>query len=157
MDSKVKLFLERAENEITLAKAVFMVSEGKAKEILNIPEDMTFYSSVISHAYYSIFYTAKAILLSKSVETRPPEEHKKTLEEFEKKLVGTGILDVELLNIYKSIVVKADELLNIFSIEKKKRGEFTYQKLPQANVEPAEESINNAQKFFTNIYNILEK
>lgn len=157
MDSRVKLFLERAENEITLAKAAFVISKGQAKEILNIPEDMTFYSSVISHAYYCIFYTAKAILLSKDTETGPPEEHKKTLEEFEKRLVITGILDVELLNIYKSIVVKADELLNIFSIEKKKRGEFTYQKLPQANVEPAEESINNAQNFFTNIYNILEK
>ena len=76
--------------------------------------------------------------------------------EFEK-LVKEGIIDVELLKIYKKIVVKADELLGIFKYEKKKRGKFTYHRLPQANKEPANESLMNAEKFFKNIYNIIEK
>ena len=59
--------------------------------------------------------------------------HKKTFEAFEKYIVQTGKLDTELLKIYKKMVVRADELLGIFSKEKRKRGEFTYQKLPQAN------------------------
>ena len=73
-----------------------------------------------------------------------------TLEEFEK-LALSGEIDVELLKIYKSIVVKADELLGILRKEKSKRGKFTYKKLPQANLDPAKESLTNAEKFFKNI------
>ena len=53
------------------------------------------------------------------------------------------------------MIVRAEELLGIFSIEKKKRGEFTYQKLPQANKEPAGKSFQNASSFFKNIGKIL--
>jgi len=61
---------------------------------------------------------------------------------------------MELLKIYQKMVVRADALLGIFSMEKRKRGEFTYQKLPQANKEPAQESLNNASFFFKNINNM---
>ncbi|MCK5140383.1 MAG: HEPN domain-containing protein [Nanoarchaeota archaeon] len=156
MDSRAKLYIERAENEITFAKVAFKISsEVQVKESLEIVPSMTFYSQVISHAYYCIFYSAKAVLAENGIETKPPEEHKKTLDEFEKKLVKTGMLDAELLKIYRSIVVRADELLGIFSFEKKKRGQYTYKRLPQANVEPSKESIVNAEKFFKNIYKVL--
>ena len=65
-------------------------------------------------------------------------------------------MDVELLNIYKKMIVKADELLQIFKDEKWKRGHFTYQTIPQANKEPAEQSIQNAVTFTKNIRLILE-
>jgi hypothetical protein len=42
-------------------------------------------------------------------------------------------------------------------MEKKKRGEFTYQKLSQANLEPAKESLKNARTFFKHVYNLCEK
>ena len=61
MDSEVKLYLERAENELRLSKAIFNLS-SKEKIKLDLganPED-TFYSAVISHSYYYIFYSAKA-------------------------------------------------------------------------------------------------
>ena len=90
------------------------------------------------------------MLYFKNISTVPPEEHKKTLEEFEK-LALSGEIDMELLKIYKSIVVKADELLGIFRKEKSKRGRFTYKQLPQSNLEPAKESIENAEKFIKNI------
>ncbi len=153
MDSNHKelLYLQRAKNELDLAKAVFKLStEEKLKLEFELKEDATFFSNVIGNSYYCIFYSAKAILQLKNITINPPEEHKKTLEEFEK-LVLSGEIDVELLNIYESIVVKADELLGIFRKEKSKRGKFTYQKLPQANLEPAKESVNNAEKFFKNI------
>ena len=60
----------------------------------------------------------------------------------------SGEIDVSLLKIYKSIIIKADELLGIFRKEKGKRGRFTYQRLPQANLQPAKESMDNAEKFF---------
>ena len=154
-DHKEMLYLERAKNELDLAKAIFQLStNNRLKLEFELKEDATFFSNVIGNSYYCIFYSAKAVLQSKGIITEPPEEHKRTLEEFEK-LAFSGEIDIELLRIYRSIVVKADELLGIFRKEKSKRGKFTYKKLPQANSEPAKESLNNAEKFFKNINLIL--
>jgi len=48
------------------------------RNALKIAQNKTFYSAVISHAYYSIFYSAKAILLTKGVKTTSPDIHKRT-------------------------------------------------------------------------------
>lgn len=156
MDSEIsQLYLQRAKSELDLANAVFKLSsDSKIKRQLELKDDSTFFSNVISGSYYSIFYSAKALLLRYGITTKPPEEHKKTLAEFEK-LADSGKIEIELLKIYKSIVVKADELLGIFIIEKSKRGKFTYQKLPQANLKPAKESIDNALRFYKNINLII--
>lgn len=155
MDSLAKIYLERAENELVLSETLFKVSSNtKLQKDLEIEKSTTFYSAVITHAYYSIFYCAKAYLISKKVKTRPPEEHKKTYNEFAN-FVKKGVIDKELLKIYEEILVKAENLLDIFKSEKKKRGHFTYKKLPQANKEPAHKSLENATKFFKSIYNVL--
>lgn len=158
MDSRVKLYTERAENEFRLAKAIFNLSEKEnLKAELEANPNDTFYSAAISHSYYAIFYSAKAILLSKNIKTEPPEEHKKTLDEFKKHFVDTGILDNELLKIYEDMAIRAHELLNLFALEKWKRGHFTYHTIAQANIKPAEESIQNSKKFLTSIKKVLEK
>ena len=155
-DRKEILYIERAKNELDLAKAIFKLSnDNKLKLEFELKEDSTFFSNVISNSYYCIFYSAKALLQTKNIITDLPEEHRKTLEEFEK-LTFSGEIDVELLKIYKEIVIKADELLGIFRKEKFKRGRFTYKKLPQANLEPAKESLTNAEKFFKNINLMLQ-
>ena len=51
MDSKDKLYIERAENEVILARAIFSLSEGKAKKELFIPNDTTFYSNIKIHCF----------------------------------------------------------------------------------------------------------
>ncbi len=157
MDSEVKLYLERAEHELRLAKAMFNLSgiEKVKIELGTNPHD-TFYSAVISHCYYSIFYCSKAILLTKRIKTKPPEEHKETFFEFKKNFVDNGRLDSELFKIYNDMLVKADELLSLFSREKWKRGHFTYKTIAQANIEPAKESIENTIKFLSNIKRVLE-
>jgi len=149
MDLNYKLYLERANNEIKFADIALFVSNNKSiqLDIMKIEEPETYYSSVISHSYYCIFYSAKAYLTKKGIKTEAPEEHKKTYNEL-KRLVEQGILAKELLEIYNDVIVKADTLLGIFKIEKKKRGEFTYQKLSQANLEPANKSLENAKTFF---------
>jgi uncharacterized protein (UPF0332 family) len=116
----------------------------------------TYYSAAISHAYYSIFYSAKAYLMLKGIKTQAPEEHKKTFDEFSK-FVEAGTVDMELLEIYKKMIMKADTLLNIFQLEKGKRGKFTYKRIPQANKEPAQESIRNAKIFFNHIFRLCEE
>lgn len=157
MDPEAELYLLRAENELVTAQILFETSQNMQlqKEQFKLERQFTFYSSTISHAYYCIFHAAKAILLREGIKTEAPEVHKKTLEAFEKYLVNTGKLDIDLLNIYKKMIVRADALLGIFFSEKRKRGEFTYQKLPQANKEPAQESMDNASFFFKNISKIL--
>ena len=155
MDSDTKLYLERAGNELRLAEIIMQMSINKdlQTKIPTIDKPDTYFSSVISHAYYSIFYTAKAYLIMKGIITKAPEEHKKTYDEF-RRLVSQGIIDKELLVLYERVLVKAEELLGIFKVEKKKRGEFTYQRMPQANLEPAKESLENAKTFLKHIYDL---
>jgi len=159
MNDEAELYLQRAENELVSAQILFDISSNSAlqKEQFKLEKDFTFYSTAISHSYYCIFYSAKAILMKNGIKTEAPEVHKKTLIAFERYLVETGNLNVELLKIYKKMIVRAEELLGIFSKEKGKRGEFTYQKLPQANKEPAKESLDNASFFFKNINKVVRK
>ncbi len=154
MDSK--LYIHRAENEIKLAEIIFVISEepNLQKENFKIVNPETYFSAVISHSYYSIFYGAKAYLAKKGIEVFAPEEHKKSFDEF-KKIVENGELDVELLKIYQEALVRAEYLLGIFKEEKRKRGEFTYRTMPQANKEPAKESIEHAKIFYKNIFALL--
>ena len=156
MDLMIKNYLERSKNELAAAEILKRVTEeNEAKKYFSIDENMTFYSSVISHTYYAIFYAAKAILLTKNIKTASPEIHKKTFDEFKNNLVDTGILDARLLEIYRKMVIRADELLEIFKDEKWKRGNFTYNTIPQANKEPAEDSLRNAKLFVSNITKII--
>ena len=157
MDSAYKIYLARAENELNLSEIIQKISDDKKiqVEVFGIKED-TYYSAVIAHAYYSIFYAAKAYLMLKGIKTQAPEEHKKTFEEFSK-LVEKGMVDVELLRIYHKMIIKADTLLHIFKLEKNKRGKFTYQRIPQANKEPARESVINSKTFFKNIFQLCEQ
>ncbi len=150
MDSKAEMYLRRARTEIDSAAILFEASSAKSKikEDLKIQEDSTFYSGVISHSYYSIFYCAKAMLLTKGVETSDPFVHSKTYNAFKEVFIDSGLLDAKLLVIYKELIVRADELLEIFRQEKRKRGDFTYTTIPQANRSPAETSITNAKTFY---------
>ena len=155
MDLMVRLYLERAENEAVFANAAFELSvSDKAKEALNITKNRTFFSNAISQSYYSIFYCAKSYLLTKGIRTKPPEEHKKTYEEF-RKIVFSGELDKKLLEIYENIMLKAETLLGIFKMEKGKRGFYTYHVDAKANLPIAKESLENARKFFSNMEKII--
>ncbi len=153
---EVELYLKRAEEKVLLAKLCFEIStKAEAKSYLNIPQNQSFFNDIISLSYYSIFYSAKAYLLSKGIETSPPEEHKKTYEEFAK-FVGIGALDKELLNIYENAALEAETLLNIFLLEKRKRGKFTYNVNANANLPFAKDSIENAKKFTGDLIAIIK-
>ena len=157
MDLNYNLYLERAKNEVKLAEIILFLSNDKNIQInvFKIEEPETYYSSVISHAYYCIFYSAKAYLSKKGIKTEAPEEHRKTHEEF-RRLVVQGIVNEELFKLYEEIIIKAETLLEIFKTEKKKRGTFSYQRLSQANLKPASESLQNAKTFFKHIRKLCE-
>ncbi len=159
MDALAELYLQRAETELVAAQVLLEISNNEElqREQFKIEKNFTFYSSVISHSYYCMFYSAKAILINDGIRTYAPEDHKKTIDAFENHFVKSGKLDVQLLMIYQRMIMRAEELLGIYSLEKGKRGKYTYQKLPQANLEPAEESLENASLFFKNISSVLRK
>lgn len=157
MDSEIKIYLDRADNKVLLAKTSFDISVSPAlKEMLNLGAGKTFFNDAIALAYYGIFYAAKAYLLTKNIRTYAPEEHKKTYEEF-KKFVISGELDNELLHIYEAETQKAEVLLRIFFNEKRKRGIFTYNVKSEANIPAAQESIDHAKKFISLLKVLLER
>ena len=68
------LYLQRAKNELDLAKAIFKLStNNKLKTEFELKEDSTFFSNAISNAYYCIFYSAKAFLFTKGIITEMPD------------------------------------------------------------------------------------
>ncbi len=156
MVSNFNLCIERADNELYLARSIQLLSDNSKlkKEYFNLEDSMTFYSAVIAHAYYAIFYSAKAYLISKGINIPEQGQHQYVYYKF-KKIIKTGELDKKLLNIYEDAKIKADSLLLIMEDEKEKRNTFTYKTLPQANKGPAEKSIENAQFFIVHIKAIL--
>jgi len=153
----IKLNFLRAENELKHAEAVFKISSDvRLKREFDLLETDTFYSGAITHAYYAVFFAAKALLMTSKIETKTPNVHKATLDAFANYFIINGKLDLELLKIYQSTIIRADFLLELFVSEKEKRGEFTYKTLPDANKEPAHESINNATKFLINIKKVMK-
>jgi len=156
MNIKVKGYLDRAENELVLANANFSFSTADDVKLkLGIGMDKTFFNNVISESYYAIFYSAKAFLLSLEIKTEPPEEHKKTYEEF-KKIVESKRLNKRLAEIYEEESGKAEALLKIFFDEKRNRGRFTYNVNANANKSFAEQSIKNAKFFCSTIKHLIE-
>jgi len=155
MDSEINLLMQRAEDEILLSRIDMEVSlDNELKKRFGVPENRTFFHSVISHAYYSIFNSAKAYLFSKGIKIFPPKEHQKTFDKF-KEFVEKGQLNKELLEIYESEVMKAESLLIIFKSEKKKRGKFTYDIKSKVNLPHAQISIDNARTFIKAISQVV--
>lgn len=156
MDIRVKGYLDRAENELILANANFSLStEKEIKTKLGISTNKTFFNNVISEGYYSIFYSAKAFLISLKIKTESPEEHRKTYEEF-RKIVKSRKLDKKLAEIYEEESNKAETLLKIFFYEKRNRGRFTYNINANANEPFAERSIRNSKFFCSTIKQLIE-
>ncbi len=59
--------------------------------------------------------------------------------------------------IYENAESKASELLDIYEEEKEKRGLFQYHRLSRNNLEPAQDSINNAKQFLGTVQEVLKK
>ncbi len=159
MDSTIDLFIKRADNELVLTAIVNRISQETSlkKDVFKIAEELTFYSAVIEHAYYAIFHSAKAYLISQGITFANKQgQHQKVYHKF-RLLVKKDVVDKSLLAMYEEVKGRADELLGILHDERKKRGEFTYEKLPQANREPAEQSLINARHFVSHIKSFIEK
>ena len=157
MDLTYNMYLERAENELNLAIILEQISSKQdlQENFKGISRIETYYSGVIQHSYYSIFYLTKAYLILKGFKISAPNEHKKTYDRF-KLLEKKKVIDKELLEIYENALIKAEELVSIFSKEKKKRSNFTYQRLSQSNKAPALDSINSLKVFKNHLIKLCQ-
>ena len=63
---------KRAENELVAAQILFEISDNQELQKIKfkLEKDFTFYSTVIGHSYYCIFYSANAIYANEEIETK---------------------------------------------------------------------------------------
>ena len=147
----------KAINDLLLAESLLKIStDKKLKNLLNYPEDVTFFDWVIVSSYYSIFHATHALLGLKRIKITNRLHHA-TMIAFAKHFIINNELADELFFIYEESENKANELLDIFEEEKEKRGLFQYHRLSKNNLDPAKESIKNAKKFLKAIEEVLRK
>lgn len=158
-DSKVQSHLKwsKAVNDLLLAEGVLKIStDAKIKDMLNYPDDATFFDWVIVCSYYSIFHAAQALLGIKKIKITG-RLHYATLIAFAKHFIVNNELAEELYLIYEDAETKARDLLEIFEEEKRKRGLFQYHRLSKSNLHPAKKSLENARTFLNAIQEVLKK
>jgi len=147
----------KALNDLRLAEGLLKIStDPKIKKILGYSDDATFFDWVVVCSYYSIFHATQALLGIKRVKI-VKRLHNATLIAFAKHFIINNELAEELFLIYENAEAKAAELLDIFEEEKQKRGLFQYHRLSRHNLEPANESIDNARIFLQALQEVLKK
>jgi uncharacterized protein (UPF0332 family) len=148
---------QKAVNDLALAQGLLKIStDEKVKGILGYTKETTFFDWVVVSSYYSIFHAAQALLGVKKIKITGRLHHA-TLISFAKHYIINNELADELFLIYEDAESKANELLDIIEEEKQKRGLFQYHRLSKNNLEPAQESVDNAKTFLSAIQEVLNK
>ena len=125
------------------------------KRQLAIDGRRTFYNNVISLSYYAMFYAAKVYLASKGVIVKALHEHRQVYEML-KHQAEAGALDGELLKAYRELVIRAEDLLGMYWLERRKRGLYTYHRLSETNRPIAQESLRRAASFLKHLRLLLD-
>ena len=125
MDKEIELQLLLAEESLEEAKILF---------------ERGHYIGAVSRAYYSMFHSAKALLLSKGLN---PKKHRGILKMIGLEFVKTGILD----DIYAQYYKYAFDL----------RQEADYGSAFEIGKEKAETVIIYAEKFLDKVKEVIEK
>lgn len=156
--TRIHLMFGKARNNLKIAKGIFTISTNKeTKSLLRMEENDTFFDWVIQASYYSMFHAVNAILATKKIKISKIDTHKSALYAFGKHFILTKELEEELFVIYNETEEKALALFSSLAEEKQKRGFSAYEKLSKMNIEPAKESLENAEEFVKIIGAILAK
>lgn len=144
---KVKLFLQKAENSILIAKHVKEIEPTKDQ-----PKRLHWNYWAITISYYSMLYAAKAVILSKGYEVDDHDAaqialgHLLVPDELEKE-------DLEILNQAHKIF--EDEYIHYFEDAKKESHIARYSAIKTYTERRLEEIFNNATEFVAKISLIL--
>ena len=117
---------------------------------------MKFSRWAIVSSYYAMFYITHALLATINIRILKIRVHEATIYALAKYFIINKKLEDNLFFLYEDAEKRAEELFTTLSEEKKKRGRFTYERLPKANKQPAKESIENAAQFIRDIESILK-
>lgn len=162
----VEFFLKNAEDSIDSAKALFDLSTDSEKQ-----KSLGFTSFngllwVVNASYYSMFYMARALLENEGIKIKTDLSiHAITFDAIVHYFYLTGKLQKKLLDDFVEAKEdaaellgkqKADELIEEYFFEKRKRGTFTYDMGALLVKSKAKTSLERAQKFSKEIRKIIK-
>lgn len=163
----VDFFIKNADDSVDSAKALFELSTNPQKQ-----ESLGFTSFngllwVVNASYYSMFYMARALLESNGIKIKADLSiHAVTFDAMVYYFYLTGRLQKEFLEDFIETKEdaaellgkqKADELMEDYFFEKKKRSTFTYDMGIVLVESKAKTSLERAQKFRRELKKIIDK
>lgn len=142
-------------SEASFDKQVFNVLENNANESLSVAEIL--YKGkyswlwVIVTSYYSMYYIANAVLSNLGYKVGEKIPHKVTADCLialvKDKLAESLIEQYEEMQQEALAGIKADEIVQSFDYERKKRGIFQYRTNESAKEDKAKASLERAKEF----------
>ena len=154
----VDFFIKNADDSIDSAKALFDLSTNPEKQ-----EYLGFTSFngllwVVNASYYSMFYMARALLENGGIKIKADlSVHAVTFDVMIYYFYLTGKLQKEFLEYFIEAKEDADELMEDYFFEKKKRSTFTYDMGTVLVESKAKTSLERAQRFRGEIKKIIDK
>jgi hypothetical protein len=160
-------FLKNAENSINSAKVLFEISANPEKQKVFGFTGFDGFLWVVNAGYYSMFYMVRALLESEGIKIKSDLSiHATTFDAIIYYFYLTGKLQKQLLDDFIDAKKdaaeilgkqKADELMEDYFFEKKKRAVFTYDMGAILVKSKAETSLKRAQRFIVEIRKIIAK
>ena len=160
-------FLKNADDSIDSAKALYEISTDSEKQKFLGFTKFNGLLWTVNASYYSMFYMARALLETEGIKIRTDISiHAVTFDTLISSFYLTGKLQKELIQDFVEAKEdaaellgkqKADELIEEYFYEKKKRGDFTYNMGELLLQSKAKTSLERAQKFRNEIKKIIEK
>ena len=163
----VDFFLKSADDSVDSAKALFELSTDTEKQKYLGFTSFNGLLWVVNASYYSMFYMARALLENEGIKIKTDLSiHAVTFDTLISYFYLTGRLQKELLKDFIEAKEdaaellgkqKADELIEEYFFEKKKRGTFTYDMGEILVRSKAKTSLERAQKFRRELKKIITK
>lgn len=164
---QVDFYLKNADDSIDSAKALFELSTNQDKQQYLGFTSFNGLLWVVNASYYSMFYMARALLENGGIKIKTDFSiHAVTFDSVIYYFYLTGKLQKELLDDFIEAKEdaagllgkqKADELMEEYFFEKKKRGTFTYDMGAVLVQSKAKTSLERAQKFRRELKKIINK
>ena len=163
----IDFFLKNADDSVDSAKALLELSTDSEKQKLLGFTSFNGLLWVVNASYYSMFYMARALLENEGIKIKTDLSiHAVTFDTLISYFYLTGRLQKELLKDFIEAKEdaaellgkqKADELIEEYFFEKKKRGTFTYDMGEILVRSKAKTSLERAQKFRRELKKIIIK
>jgi uncharacterized protein (UPF0332 family) len=175
-DKDVKRFagfyLSNAETSLQTASILFQLSANeRQKDLLNININFESYLWVIVSSYYSMFYTANALLSNEGIKIGGEIVHKVTADALINFFIANSKLAklledyeeakneaLELIGKEETLKIneeKAKELILSYEFERRKRSKFQYDIGVSAKQNYAKTSLERAKRFFFEIKKLI--